>query len=248
MKHKIINLAGVATFVVVGLIGVNAVAATIYDTSTPSTLLNGNAFTNVNGQEIGNEVVLAGSWDLSSFAIEYYAPNTLPGTIGIEVNIYQNNGAGTPASGMFPTPGTLIFGSGFFYGLASGPTGNAVTYTSSDFTAGGFASPYLLPGDFTFTVTYTNSDGSGNLYGLESPLANEPTGQPGTSYGDYWLNNAGSWDLLTNAVSAANLVVSVDGSAVPEPSVLYFGAFGSVLLFVNRLRKRYPIQGRTSAR
>jgi len=230
-------------FAFTGMLGLNAVADTVlYDTSGSypgSGSTNGNAFTSVSGQEIGNEVVLTGAWDLSSFAIEYYAPNPLAPTIGIDVRIYKNDGAGTPASGMYPTPSTLVFDSGFFYGLASDPTGNAVTYTSGDFTAGGFAAPYLLPGDFTFTVTYTNSDGSGNLNGLESPLANSPSGQPGTSYGDYWLRNASSWDLLTNAVSAANLVVTLTGTTdVPEPSIVCFGMIGSALLLgVNRLRK-----------
>lgn len=227
--------------IVVAFIGFNALGdTTIYDTSGS---YNGNAFTNVSGQEIGNEVVLPGVWDLSSFAIEYYAPNPLAGTIGIDVRIYQNDGTPTPASGMYPTPGSLVFDSGFFYGLASGPLGNAVTYTTSDFSSGGFAAPYLLPGDFTFTVTYTNEDGSGNMDGLESPLANTPPpGQPGTNYGDgdYWLNNGGSWDLLTNAVSSANLVVTLTGSTpTPEPSVFYLGILGGgLLLGVNRLRKR----------
>ncbi len=236
MKNKISKMVWVMAFT--GLLGLKAGAdTTIYSTAGT---YNGNAFTNTSGQEIGNEVVLTGAWDLSSFAIQYYAPNPLAGTIGIDVRIYKNDGAGTPASGMYATPSTLVFDSGFFYGLANGPTGNAVTYTSSDFTGGGFAAPYLLPGDFTFTVTYTNSDGSGNLNGLESPLANSPAGQPGSSYGDYWLNNGSSWDLLTNAVSSANLVVTLAGTAdVPEPSVALLGIIGSgLLLGVNRLRKR----------
>lgn len=238
MKHIFNKLVCAASLVVFAL---NAKADKIYDSGVSG--FNGNAFTMVSGQEIGNEVVLSGNWSLSGFDIEYYAPNALASTIGLEINIFANNGPVIPTSSGYQTPGSLIFSSGFYYGLPGGQLyGEDIHYSSADFAAGGFASPSILPSAFTFTVTYTNSDGSGNLDGLQSPLADSPSGQPGQSFGDYWLDNNGTWELLTTPGHQDNLLVDFEGTIVttPEPSVFALGAIGGVLfLGINKLRRKH---------
>lgn len=222
------------TFICAGALvalNLNAWADTIYD-STGS--YNGNSFSMGNGQEVGNEISLtAGVWSLTNFSIEYYSPNfALAPNVGIDVRFYEDNG--TPSNG-FNTPGTIFYDSGWFFNPPSGLPGNGyqvVTYTSSDFTTGATPLTMALPGDFTFTITFTNLN-VGNLVDL--PLANN---QSPISYGDYWLNNGGSWTLMTNAHSAANFVVDFAGT-VPEPSSFGLAAIGGVLLLgINKLRRK----------
>ncbi len=218
------------------MLGFNALAATIYDDNAS---YNGNSFSMTNGQSFGNEISLTPNvWTLTNFTIEYYAPSSLASTIGLDIRFYQNDG--TPENG-FPTPGTLFYDSGWYFGIGGGGLPGSgfqvVTYNTStlDFSSGALVPLTItLPGDFTFVVTYTNTAGS-SLSSLQSPLAND---QAGISYGDYWVENSGVWTLRTNSISAANLVVDFGGT-VPEPSVFGLGAIGGALLFgINKLRRK----------
>jgi len=235
MNHKINKLVCIGATVMLGL---NAFGdATIYN-SFPN--YNGNAFSLANGQEIGNEISLnTNIWDLNSFTLQYYSPDlTLSSSVGVDVRFYLNDGALTNG---FASPGTKFFDSGWFYNAGGGgmPANGYqnVYYTNTDFYGGSLVNMTVgshLPTDFTFTVSFTNLDLS-NV--VELPLANSPTGQPATSYGDYWRNDNGQWALVTNSVPA-NLTVQFTGS-VPEPSIFCLGAIGSALLLgVQRLRKR----------
>ena len=62
---------------------------------------------------------------------------------------------------------------------------------------------------------------------------------PGVTGGEYWVNNSGSWELLTNAIiGPANMLVDLE-SPVPEPSVFGFAAVGGALLWrLNKLRRK----------
>jgi hypothetical protein len=216
-------------------LGSTAMADVIYDNYGN---YNTNAFSVANGQEIGNQISFSPNlWSLTGFNIEYYTGNfALSPSVGIDVRFYYNNG--TPSNG-FPTPGTMFYDSGWFLGGLLGNGFNVVSYNSSDLYSG--AQPgslnlpfgFLMPGNFTFTVTFTNL----NQFNLvELPLANNTAG---ISLGDYWLNNgAGNWSLQTNVSSAANLVVDFAGT-VPEPSTFGLAAIGGALLLgINKLRRK----------
>jgi len=218
-------------------IGFSAWGDTIYN-SYPT--YNSSSFTMANGQEIGTEIVSSGTWSLDNFTLEYYAPNPyLASTVGVDVRMYANTG--TPVNGFAAPAATPFFDSGWFYNTVLGglPANgfNIITYSSSDlYTDSSINLPpgFTLPSDFTLTVTFTGLGGT-NI--VEMPLANNPTGQPGSSFGDYWLNNGGGWTLLTNA-APANMVMDLTGT-VPEPSVFLLGSLGSALLFgASRLRRK----------
>jgi hypothetical protein len=196
---------------------------------------NGNAFSLISGQQIGNEISLQNGTALTSFSIEYYSPNTtLAPTVGIDVTFYNQNG---PVVNGFKTPGTEFFNSGYYTGGAGGLGGGyqVVTFNTTDFAAGaqnGWGGNYSLPQDFTFSVSFT---GLNALNVVDMPLANIT---PGTSYGDYWLNNGTGWTLMYNTSSDGNLVVDMVGT-VPEPSTFGLAALGGVaLLGFNKLRRR----------
>ena len=225
---------------VVATLGFTVQANTIYDSFANA---NGNAFSLANGQEVGNEIAISpGTWSLTNFQIEYYSPNyALNPNVAIDVRFYLNDG--TQKNG-FNTPGTLFFDSGWWSnpsgpGLPAAGTNWVVTYNSSDFYGGStvnMANNFVMPGDFTFTVSFTNLN-AGNV--IDLPLANNQVNANVVSYGDYWLNNGGNWTLMTNATSAANFVVDFAGNTVPEPTTFGLAAIGGVLLLgINKLRRK----------
>ena len=221
------------------MLGFSVNAAIIYDNGVYGvSRYNGNAFGTTGMQQIGNEISIAPNvWTLTNFSIEYYTPDTtlaLSG-VGIDVNFYLNNGTVTNG---FHTPGTLIYSSGWYYGLLGGGTGyQVVSYASSDLYGGALPGhinlpgSFLMPGDFTFTITFTN-------LGLETVYLPLATNTPGISFGDYWLNNPPSaWTLFSTNTADANLMVDFAGT--PEPSTLGLAAIGGALLLgINRLRRK----------
>ncbi|HEX9047918.1 MAG TPA: hypothetical protein VF988_12915 [Verrucomicrobiae bacterium] len=206
-------------------------------------LYNGNQFILGNGQSIGNEVTLGSGIYLTNFMFEYYSPNlTLNASLGVDLRFYLPNGA---PSGGNPTPGTLIYDSGWYYNNLAGsniPGGsNDLSYASSDLYSSTLPGAHnlntglagnLLPSDFIWVITFTNV-GSDTI---EIPLANTTTG---ANYGSYWLydNGTSQWSLLTNTVPA-NFVSQFAGT-VPEPSTFALGAIGGALLLgINKLRRK----------
>ena len=241
---KFANLVSTAAFV---LTGFAAGAATIFDDSSA---YNTYSYQVVDGQQFGNEVTLGSGWYLTNFQFEYYSPNsTLPANLGLDVRFYLNNGPLTGGVSGYPTPGTLIYDSGWFLNTVSGniPGGsNDISYASSDlynastspYTTGGVnlntgLAGNVLPGDFTFSITFTNL-GADTIY---LPLANSTAN---TNYGTYWLYNnlSSQWSLLTNS-QPANALVIFQGTPTPEPSMLGLGAVGSLLLVgVSKLKRK----------
>jgi hypothetical protein len=216
--------------------GFSSLADTFFDNTS---LYNGNAFVVNNGQPIGNEVTLGAGWSLTNFQFEYYSPSlTLNSSLGVDVRFYLNNG---PLAGGYPTPGTLFYDSGWYYNTLGGIPGGAndLDYANSDLYSSSLPgavnlpSGFLLPGDFTFVITFTNLGADT----IELPLANNTAG---TNYGTYWLeDNTGNWTLLTNAISGPANFVSEFAGTVPEPSPIALCAIGGALLFgVNKLRRK----------
>lgn len=230
VMKNIFNLKTVG-FSLLVLVGFRAAATDLYDTY-PS--YNGGALTVTNGVQLGNQLAFGDTFTITNLSFEYYTPSASFGSVvGIGLDIYANNGATTNG---YAEPGTLLY-TNFFNngtGLPAGGPGtngfNTVNYTASDFGV------LLLPSNFTFTVTFSGLTGT-NI--VEDPLANSPTNQYGNSFGDYWLNSGGSWDLYTNSVPAA-LVVDIGGTLTPtpEPSSLYIGAVGGALMLLMGLRRR----------
>jgi hypothetical protein len=226
MKYLANKMVCAGMFVSLGFM---ARAATIFDNTTA---YNGNQFTLGNGQQVGNEVTLGSGWVLTNFQFEYYSPDSvLNSSLGVDVRFYLNNGALDPAG--YPMPNTLIYDSGWFYNTFGGipPGANDFSYSSSDlYSSPGYSlntglPGNVLPGDFTFSITFTNL----GTNTIELPLANSTAN---TNYGTYWLyNNVSSqWALLTNNATPANDLVIFQGTPTPEPSMLGLGAIGSLLL------------------
>jgi hypothetical protein len=206
----------------------------IYDTSET---YNTNIFSINNGEQLGNEITLSPkTWSMTGFNIEYYSTNILqPAQVGVDLRFYNNNGK--VVNGI-ATPGTEFYDSGWDYGLTAGPQGDTIFYQFSDLYQNALLNlpaGFLLPGTFTFTVTFTNLNAENTI---SLPLANSPTNQTATSYGTYWVNTDGQWSLLTNSVPA-NLVAQIIGTTVPEPTTAFLGALGSLFLFAaGRLVRR----------
>jgi hypothetical protein len=223
------------------MLGFSVKAAIIYDNGVISAnRYNGNAFGTTSMQQMGNEIYFTpggfgtSPFVLTNFAIEYYTPDFSLAGVGIDVNFYYNNGTSTNG---FPTPNIQFYSSGWYYGLAGGGY-QVVTYATNDLyhsALPGFqnlAPGFLMPGDFTFTITFTNL---GPLDSVFLPLA---TNTPGISFGDYWLHTPPpSWTLLSTNTADANLMVDFAGT--PEPSTLGLAAIGGALLLgINRLRRK----------
>lgn len=205
---------------------------------------NGTSLSMTNGLEIGNEITPPSGGSLTGFTIEYDAPNTLAANVAVDVRFYYNN-VPYPTYPTINQPGALFFDSGWFLNTAagliqSGPqagTGDTaydLTYNTSDFSAGaqnGWFPNFTVPGDFTFTITWTNLTGTSEIY---MPLANNTAGISG---GEYWENNGGSWGLMTNSLSGpANFLADFE---VPEPQPFGLAAIGgAMLLAINKLRRK----------
>ena len=233
MNHFPHKIACAAVFISLGF---SAVADTIYDDAAN---YNGNVFQMANGLEIGNEISIApGLWSLTNFAIEYYTPDaTLNPNLGIDVRFYLNDGPSMlvisprPERSFMTAACFTIRQPAIFPETVRIPLTIRVRIFTMEVGAPNLPNGYLLPGDFTFTVTFYNLGGNT----IDIPLADD---QAGTSYGDYWLYNnlMSQWTLMTNTVPA-NFVV--DFSGVPEPSVFGLGAVGSLLLLgVSRLKRK----------
>jgi hypothetical protein len=208
-----------------------------------------------NGQVIGEELYpdnLNTYPFLTNFSFEFYSPTLYGtasgwnGTVQGRVQFYKNDG--TPFNG-YGTPNTLFYDTGYFDLLnprnTYGSTANIMTLTFNwpdlyqpynfDGNGGGAIVPMIptvpLPTDFTMVFTFdginqtTNVSGTDNQVGL--PIFRPPA--VGTNYGDYWLNNGGSWELVTNTVGPVAFGVQLTADA-PEPSVLSLGTLGVLLL------------------
>ena len=97
-----------------------------------------------------------------------------------------------------------------------------------------------MPSDFTMVFTF---DGITN--GLNGLDGNNELGLPvfqppgtGTNYGDYWLENGGTWSLVTNNLGPVAFGIQLNADPAPEPAALSLGALGLGVVLLNGLIKR----------
>jgi hypothetical protein len=218
--NKIIGAAALAVLILNTAVATPPPSYTIYNNAAG---YNGYAFNVVDGQELGTEITLdSQTWALTKYQIQYNATSLDTG-VGFNIRIFANDNAGAP--------GNIVYDGGFYTGLAVG--NHTITYDNSD-----FGNLYLAPfGSYTFAISFNNLGSSV----IQLPLANSPSGQPGTSYGDYWRNDGTygtpAWNLVSPSFGQANLLMNVEGT--PEPSVMALSALGGVLLLgVNKLRRK----------
>jgi hypothetical protein len=205
-------VAGMVVFLAttVGMYG-----ATLYSDSTVDTGVSLN-FTN--GMTMGNQIHLASGANVTSFSYEIYSPDaTFTGSVQMEAFLYANDGA---AFNGYLSPSTSLYDSGLFSLLTP------VQSVGGDVETLNFTLSTSVPvgSDFTLAIEVTGLAG-GDTVGME--LFNPAT--VGENYGDYWLDNGGSWQLLTNSVPP-DFGAQVIGTATPEPSTVCLGVVGAALL------------------
>jgi len=220
------------------------------------------ANSNISQEITMNSAVLAANPVLTSFSFEYasstYNPSSSYGWYGnvlMDVQFYANNGS---LSSGYPSPGTLMYDSGFqniysplfFTGDTTNalvqPYGIADLYQNStlEYPLYGIGNNASIGANVTdvptislpasdFTVVFTISGlAAGDNLSLVG-FANPPS--TGTNYGDYWVNTISGWELVTNVGAIGGLGMELQ--AAPEPSVVAMAALGG-LLMTGLIRRR----------
>src|SRR5205823_14353424 len=156
-----------------------------------------------NGVEFGDEVFLAGSdRTITDFRFETFLSSNANGNETGQLILRLNDGAAlSPGRN---APGTELYRSASF----------PLTTGRGTIVASGLS--VALPGGvdhLTWSVSINGVD-AGEQAGLM--LYNPPT--VGTSFDDFWQNNAGTWNtfLVDGGASPANFAARM--TAVPEPS------------------------------
>ncbi|MCX6902879.1 MAG: hypothetical protein NTW03_05275, partial [Verrucomicrobia bacterium] len=169
--------------------------------------------------------------NITSFSFYYWA-EFLGVNATMEVRFYKNDGAfGAPFSKIFDS---TAFSINDTFGAGGLNTARSLVTFDTDFGAG-----LLAPGDFTWTIQFSNLGGGTAGVDLFSP----PT--VGNDYVDYWHNTGSTWEALTFGGSPnADFAASFDGeAAVPEPSgwvvngLLGAGGVGAFLRLLWRRRR-----------
>ena len=212
---------------------------TLYSTGNPAIPNGSGLLMQYDGQPVGTAITIPGEAWLQRIELQYNAPNSFLGdNIGLQVSIYENTGA-------FGTPAASAVWQNTYYGIPD--NGNYSLTIDSDLlnpaygSGAGLFGTYVT-GTFTIAAAFYNVSTPNQLYGITIPLANNPSGFPGVSQGDYWtfgLDHA-SWVLNEgpNGPQSANMLLDVQ--ATPEPSTLALAAIGGVLILgANKLRRKH---------
>ena len=206
-------------------------ATSIYNNSTNDLAIRFNPGLS----QVGNEILFGGTNRyLTDFSFEYWGlssnPSTFAGAIQARVEFYKNNGA---LFNGYASPGTTFFDSGWFSVPAPTPRSTFVfNVANGDFSYGGLFLPVVS--NMTWTVQFQGM-GLGDSVGLD--LYGPPT--VGISFGDYWQNNGGGWQLLTNSLVPPNSAFGADmlaNATIPEPSTLALSVLGGLGLLVTARR------------
>ena len=217
-------------------ITVTAQEGFVYDNTTTDT---GNVLNFPNEQAIGDQIFLDNITTyhyMNSFSYEYYSPNaTFIGTVTADVRFYLNDGS---IFNGYSAPGTIFYDTGQFAIQtplsAVGQNSAVLSFSPADFSGGTVPlDPNMqLPSTLTVSVTFQGLSGADQV-GL--PVFAPPT--VGYNYGDYWFNNGGSWELLSNS-EKVKFAMELDAT-VPEPGTLCLSAVGAALLagFARRRRQ-----------
>ena len=236
MKRLLLKaMAAVAGIVLVSSAEVRGL--TVYQNTANTT---GQVMNFLNGQEVGQQIWLGSGASpvyLTNFSFEYYSPFiSFSGPVQADVRLYMNNG---PTTNGYRTPGTIFYDSGNFSlqnpWSVAGTNSATMVFQLSDLLSGNTINlnpTFVVPSNFTFTVTFSGMQGA-DAVGL--PLFNPP--QFGANAGDYWYDNSGSWELLTNSIGPIAFGAQFSGT-IPEPSVLGLGALGAAVLTVMAQRRQ----------
>ena len=181
-------------------------------------------YLNPGAQEVGDEVILGGvDRLLSHFTFEYYGTG-FSGNEQYRIRFYNNDGS--PIGGGYFQPGSSFFDSGLqTLGAPTDPS-NRNTY-DLDLSGTGIT----LSNSFTWTIQFSGVTG-GEVAGVS--LYNPPT--VGFSDNDFWLNNAGSWELRGTNPTAFNFGATI--TAVPEPSTYVLAILGGLCGFALVARRK----------
>jgi hypothetical protein len=196
----------------------SGLASIVYDNS--STDLN-RIQPATNNVEFGDEVTLAGTDRIvNDVKFEYFLSQNANGNEKLQLTLYANDG---PAIVRTLPDGSTI----------SVPTPNTVLYTSpildplglSFQTAEVSQFEVAVPNSFTWAVTFQGID-AGEVAGLR--VFDPPT--TGSSFGDFWAKNNGTWNtyLFSDGV-AANFGARI--SAIPEPTTLAYALLAGLSCF-----------------
>jgi len=172
-------------------------------------LFGGNAI------EFGDEVFLAGSdRTITDFRFETFLSSNANGGETAQLVLRLNDGP-------LLSPGRNSPGTEIFRSTAVGLTTGRGTVVASGLSV-------ALPAGvdhFTWSVVMNGVD-AGEQAGLM--IFNPPTA--GSSFDDFWQNNAGVWNtfLVDGGATPANFAARI--TAVPEPSTLALGALGTFAL------------------
>lgn len=233
--------ARICVVAILAAVAVTARAGLLYDDTQNGT---GYVLNLTNGVEVGDQVFLDNYTTypyLTNFSFEYYSPNaSFVGTVTGDVRFYLNDG--TPFNG-YDTPGTLVYDTGWFsiqtpQQLFGGSTNSAVlSFYLSDLQGGivPLDPSFQMPSNFTVSVTFQGLSGPDQigLNNFEPPTT-------GTNYGDYWLNNGGSWELLTNTVPLGfGMQLNAQATPTPEPGTICLMGIGAAAVagFIRRRRR-----------
>jgi len=214
------------------LISFRATADVLYNNSVNNT---GYALQLANGVEVGDEINLASSEYLTNFSFNFYSSGTYA-DVTLEILFQLNDG--TPYNG-YNTPGTVIYDSGAFT-IASQNGDGGLSFDINDLSLNDTVplnSNTPMPTDFTFSLIVSGL-GDGDVFSVD--LYNPPT--VGGNYGDYWLDNGGSWELLTNSETGPIGFASLFQGSVtpaPEPAAIAISLLSGAALLL-ALRRRRP--------
>lgn len=220
---------------------VTASAGVLYDNTQTDT---GYVLNLLNGQEIGDQIFLDNFTlfpYLTNFSFQYYSPDAaFSGVVTADVRFYYNDG---PAFNGYSSPSNIFYDTGWFTlqtpTAALGMATNAavLNFYLTDLQGGvvPMDPTFQMPSNFTMTVTVQGLSGSDSvgLSSFEPPLV-------GTNYGDYWFNNGGTWQLLTNTTPVAfGMQFNASATPTPEPGALALVGVGVAALagFVRRRRQ-----------
>ncbi|MBX3743970.1 MAG: hypothetical protein KF833_01545 [Verrucomicrobiae bacterium] len=162
-------------------------------------------------EEVADDIQLSGSARIFESITVGYAGFNFDGDETLTVSLYRMDGAPTPGSFGFNTPGSLLFSSTVPIGATDGTTltipGNGIILP--DYLGVGFSF-----GGVDFDPTGAGSDGG--------PLLFDPIGE-GSSFEDYWLrgypNPGDPWALFTfGGEPPVNLGIQISArsSGVPD--------------------------------
>lgn len=227
----------ISTFVL--MMALFARGTVIYDDTSTDT---GTILICTNNQPVGDQITLGNTTApyLTNFSIEYYSSNSaFAGSVQADVSFYLNNGALLSRTSTTRMPGTIFYDSGWF-GIEP-PLSYPYIHTNSavlNFSAANLLTTNTgavlplnptnqLPANFTVVVTFQGLAGSDQV---ALNIFNPAT--VGSNPGLYWLNNSGTWSLLTNTTTVAfgmRLQGSAQPTAAPPPMILSMGLTNQIV-------------------